>query len=138
MTRFNILLSEGIDMVLNAIENTLGGEVFVPKIPSYKITDVAEAIGPACEQKVVGIRPGEKLHEQMITKSDAPMTVAIGDLFAILPNSYNYTIDEYISQTGAKRVPSGFDYSSDQNDEWLTVDDIRKLIKKHMDPSFSV
>ncbi len=138
MTRFNILLSEGVDMVLHAIESTLGGEIYVPKIPSYRITDVAEAIGPDCEHSIVGIRPGEKLHEQMITESDSPMTVDVGSFYAIVPSSYNFSVDEYIEKVGAKKVPAGFDYSSDQNDDWLSVDQIRSLIKQHLDPSFSV
>ena len=85
MTRFNISLSEGVEMVFWALENALGGEVFVPKIPSYRIVDVAEAIGPNCEKITVGIRPGEKLHEEMITSSDSYSTIDLGKYYAILP-----------------------------------------------------
>ncbi len=138
MTRFNITLDEGVQMVLGVIDRSVGGEIFVPKIPSYKITDVATAIGPDCEHRTVGVRPGEKIHEEMITVSDAPMTVDLGDQFAILPNSYNYTIDNYIERFDARRVPRGFSYNSGINDEWLSVDEIRDLIKQHVDPTFSV
>jgi len=86
MTRFNISLQEGVQMVLWSLENTLGGELFVPKIPSYRITDVAEAIGPSCEKPVVGIRPGEKIHEEMITSSDSFTTIDLGAYYAILPS----------------------------------------------------
>ena len=85
MTRFNITLSEGVRMVKWALKNALGGEVFVPKIPSYRIMDVAEAIGPNCEKEFVGIRPGEKLHEEMITSSDSVSTIDLGRYYAILP-----------------------------------------------------
>ncbi len=138
MTRFNISLDEGVDLVLYAIVNAWGGEIFVPKIPSYKITDVATAIGPDCEQKIVGIRPGEKIHEEMITESDSFSTVDLGEYFAILPQTHWYTIEEYEKKAGAKRVPFGFKYNSGTNPEWLTIEEIRDLIVKHVDPEFKV
>lgn len=139
MTRFNILLSEGVEMVLAAISVGLGGEIFVPKIPSYRIMDLALAIGPYCDYPTVGIRPGEKIHEEMITDSDAITTVDLGDYFAILPSSAHIdTITEYMQKTNAKAVPEGFNYSSVKNEQWLSVEDIRQLITEHVDPSFSV
>ncbi len=136
MTRFNISLKEGVELVLTALDKSWGGEIFVPKIPSYKITDVATAIGPDCLQKNVGIRPGEKLHEEMITESDSYSTVDIGKYFAILPQSMTYTKEEYIEKTNAKAVEPGFKYNSGTNQDWLSVDEIRKLISEHIDADF--
>ena len=141
MTRFNITLDEGVNMVLYAIENAWGGEIFVPKIPSYRITDVAKAVGPDCEHKVVGIRPGEKLHEEMITSSDSPNTLDCGKYYVIAPNVSNYSTwnrEEYIKAFKAKYVAPGFQYNSGENTEWLTVDEIRSQIKTHVDPHFGV
>ena len=137
MTRFNITLQDGVDLVINAFKDTLGGEIFVPKIPSYRITDVAEAIAPECKQEIIGIRPGEKLHEEMITESDSPNTVDFGDYFAILSASGTVDIQEYCTRTGAKPVATGMRYSSGTNDTFLTVDEIRTLISKHLDSNFS-
>lgn len=128
MTRFNISLQEGVEMVLWALQNAWGGEVLVPKIPSYRITDVAEAIAPECKQEIIGIRPGEKIHEEMITPSDSTHTVDLGDYYAILPMGGHYTIDEYCSKFGAQRVPEGFCYNSGSNPDFLTVDALRALI----------
>jgi UDP-N-acetylglucosamine 4,6-dehydratase/5-epimerase len=136
MTRFNISLTEGVDMVLLALEKAWGGEIFVPKIPSYKITDVATAIGPGCRQEVVGIRTGEKVHEEMITEADSFSTVDHGTYYAILPQVPAWSKEEYFKATGCKEVPRGFKYSSGTNKEWLTVEQIRDLIKEHVDPSF--
>lgn len=133
MTRFNISLDEGVAMVLWALEHAEGGEIFVPKIPSYRITDVAQAIGPSCEQRIVGIRPGEKLHEEMITASDSPSTVDLGAYYAILPTSGRYTMDEYCARHGAAPVATGFYYSSDINPDFLSVDQLRTLIREHVD-----
>lgn len=138
MTRFNISLQGGVDLVLYALENAWGGEIFVPKIPSYKITDVAEAIGPDCRKEIVGIRPGEKVHEEMITTSDSFTTYDLGKYYAILPQVTKFKLQEYIRHFNAKIVPVGFNYNSGQNTEWVSVDDIRKLIKEHVDYSFSV
>jgi UDP-N-acetylglucosamine 4,6-dehydratase/5-epimerase len=138
MTRFNISLQEGVDMVLWALENALGGEIFVPKIPSYRITDVAKAIGPECEHPVVGVRPGEKIHEEMITASDSFNTVDLGQYFAILPQSGEITKPEYCQLKTSIPVSPGFAYNSGSNPEFLTVEQIRQLIREHIDPSFAV
>lgn len=137
MTRFNITLQEGVDMVFWAIEHALGGEIFVPKIPSYRITDVAEAIGPGCRQEVVGIRPGEKIHEEMITESDSPVTVNLGTYYAILPVGGRACIEQYDKHMPFKRVEPGFAYHSGRNSDFLSVDQIRALILKYVDPSFT-
>ena len=128
MTRFNISLQDGVEMVLWAIEHSWGGEILVPKIPSYRIGDVAEAIAPECRQEVVGIRPGEKIHEEMITVSDSLNTVDLGRYFAVLPTTGNYTIKDYCSQTGAQLVAPGFSYDSGSNPDFLTVAQLRELI----------
>jgi len=138
MTRFNISLAEGVEMVLHALETAWGGELFVPKIPSYKITDVAEAIAPDCEQKVVGIRPGEKIHEEMITASDSFSTYDLGKYYAILPQSPVWNLEEYIKHFNATKVNEGFCYNSGTNTEWLTVEKLRELIVKHIDSKFEV
>jgi UDP-N-acetylglucosamine 4,6-dehydratase (inverting) len=131
MTRFNISLQEGVDMVLWSLENSWGGEVLVPKIPSYRITDVAEAIGPDCRHEIVGIRPGEKIHEEMITASDSFNTVDLGRYFAILPMGGRYggyTLDDYCARTGATPVAPGFAYNSGSNPDFLSVSQLRELI----------
>ncbi|MDB9907231.1 UDP-N-acetylglucosamine 4,6-dehydratase (inverting) [Gammaproteobacteria bacterium] len=139
MTRFNISLQAGVDMVMYALKNHLGGEIFVPKIPSYRILDMAKAIGPACEMNVVGIRPGEKLHEEMITDTDSLNTIDLGKFFAILPSvSFTYCEDDYISHHKAEKVPFGFKYNSGTNTEWETIDTLRQLIVDHVDPGFEV
>jgi UDP-N-acetylglucosamine 4,6-dehydratase len=138
MTRFNISLQEGVDMVLWSIEHAWGGEVLVPKIPSYRITDVAEAIGPECARPVIGVRPGEKIHEEMITASDSFNTVDIGKYYAILPMGGRYTVQEYCDKMDGKPVPPGFSYDSGSNEEFLSVDELRALIKTHVDPTHSV
>lgn len=138
MTRFNISLQEGVDMVLWSLENAWGGEILVPKIPSYRITDVAEAIGPECQRPVVGVRPGEKIHEEMITASDSLNTVDIGKYYAILPMSGQYTMQDYCDKMGGTRVPAGFSYDSGRNDDFLSVDQMRALIQQYVDPSHRV
>jgi FlaA1/EpsC-like NDP-sugar epimerase len=141
MTRFNISLQEGVDMVLWALENALGGEILVPKIPSYRITDVAEAIAPECRREIVGIRPGEKVHEEMITISDGYNTVDLDRYYAILPangdaGAHASVVDEYRIQRRAKTVPPGFFYNSGTNAHFLTVEEIRNLIRTHVQPDF--
>jgi UDP-N-acetylglucosamine 4,6-dehydratase len=136
MTRFNISLQEGADMVLHAMETAWGGEIFVPKIPSYKITDVATAVGAECEQKIIGIRPGEKIHEEMITSSDSFTTYDLGKYYAILPQVTNWNLEEYIKHFNAKPVPIGFHYTSGKNTEWVGVEELRKLIVEHIDSTF--
>ncbi|BDS14375.1 UDP-N-acetylglucosamine 4,6-dehydratase (inverting) [Aureispira anguillae] len=138
MTRFNISLIEGVEMVIDAINNAWGGEIFVPKIPSYRITDVATAIAPNAEQKVVGIRPGEKIHEEMITSADSYTTVDLGKYYAILPQVPIWNKEDYMKHFNAKDVEPGFKYNSGTNSEWLTVEEIRNLITEHVDPDFSV
>ncbi len=138
MTRFNISLEEGVDLVLYAIENAMGGEVFVPKIPSYRITDVATAVGPNCKQEIVGIRPGEKIHEEMITETDSLNTVELDKYYVILPSHPAWKLDDFISKFKAKPVPEGFRYNSGENTEWMTVEQIREQIKSHVDPTFTV
>ena len=137
MTRFNISLQGGVNMVMHALEHAWGGELFVPKIPSYRITDVAEAIGPECEKPVVGIRPGEKIHEEMITTSDSYNTYDIGKYYVILPQNPRFSQDEFILHFGAKPVEQGFSYNSGENTEWETVESLRKLIREHVDPGFN-
>lgn len=132
MTRFNITLQEGVDMVLWAIEEAMGGEIFVPKIPSYRIGDVAQAIAPECETPVVGIRPGEKLHEEMITSSDSANTIDLGHYYAILPSAGEISADDYASQRGGTRVAPGFSYNSGTNEDFLSVDQLRDLIAQHV------
>ncbi len=139
MTRFNISLQAGVDLVMYAIGHHLGGEIFVPKIPSYHITDVATAIAPTLLQVEVGIRPGEKLHEEMITVTDALNTIDLGQYYAILPSvSFKHQREEYLKHYQAIPVPQGFHYSSDQNEEWETVETLRAKIKQYVDPNFEV
>jgi UDP-N-acetylglucosamine 4,6-dehydratase/5-epimerase len=128
MTRFNISLEEGVDIVLHAIEHAHGGEILVPKIPSYRITDLAHAIGPQCEHRIVGIRAGEKIHEEMITASDSFNTVDLGKHYAILPMGESSTSKHYLGQLGAPRVARGFCYNSGDNPHFLTVEQLRSLI----------
>ena len=128
MTRFNISLQEGVDMVLWALENALGGEIFVPKIPSYRVVDVARAIGPECELSVVGIRPGEKIHEEMITGSDSFNTVDLGRYFAILPSAGNHSVEQYCALTGGRPVAPGYAYDSGSNPDFLSIEQLRQLI----------
>ncbi len=136
MTRFNISLEDGVEMVLWALEHALGGEILVPKIPSYRIGDVAKAVAPNCKHEIVGIRPGEKLHEEMITSSDSPNTLDLGNYYAILGAGLQNSIDKYLHQLNAKTVTKGFAYDSGTNPEFLTVEQIRSLIKTHIDPNF--
>ncbi len=136
MTRFNITLEEGVELVLNALNKSVGGEIFVPKIPSYKITDVAKAINPSATLKIIGIRPGEKIHEEMISKSDADNTYDLGDHYVILPQGYQKVNNYYKKNSRAKKVARGFNYDSGKNTKFLTVKQIQKLIKKNIDKNF--
>lgn len=137
MTRFNISLQGGVDMVMHALKHAWGGELFVPKIPSYKITDVAEAIGPHCDKPIVGIRPGEKIHEEMITASDSYNTWDLGKYYVILPQNPRFDLDDFKRTFHAEKVTEGFNYNSGQNSDWETVDSLRQLIQEHVDPNFS-
>ncbi len=128
MTRFNITLKEGVNMVLFALENAWGGEIFVPKIPSYNILDLAKAIDSNCEVKIIGIRPGEKIHEEMISSSDSYNTYDIGQYFVILPTMSKWKIEDFIDKFKAIKVPPGFNYNSKENDKFLTVQELNSLI----------
>ncbi|TYO98367.1 UDP-N-acetylglucosamine 4,6-dehydratase (inverting) [Geothermobacter ehrlichii] len=138
MTRFNITLQEGVELVLKALDIMWGGEIFVPKIPSYRIMDIAEAIAPGCKTEIVGIRPGEKLHEEMVTATDAINTVEFDDYFVILPSIRFWCPDEFMSNNGGRPCPQGFSYNSGSNTDWLSVEQIRSLITEHVDSEFSI
>lgn len=138
MTRFNISLDGGVDMVFHALENAWGGEIFVPKIHSYKIKDLAVAVAPDIEHKIIGIRPGEKIHEEMITSSDSFNSYDMGKYYVILPTVPSWSLDEFKEKFNAKPVPSGFSYNSGNNEDWLGVNEIRNLIKEHIDANFTI
>lgn len=138
MTRFNILLDQGVDLVFYAIKNAMGGELYVPKIPSYRISDVAKALAPEAKIQIVGIRPGEKIHEEMITETDSLNTYDIGNYYVILPTTPVWKIHDFIKKYNAKPVKEGFRYNSGENTEWLNVDQIRELVLKHVDPNFRI
>ena len=131
MTRFNISLEDGVAMVLHAIENAWGGEIFVPKIPSYRITELAEAIAPECEHPVIGIRPGEKIHEEMITASDSFTTYDLGTYYAIIPQVPNWDLEKFKQHFNAEIVPRGFNYTSGDNEHFLKVSEMSELIETH-------
>jgi UDP-N-acetylglucosamine 4,6-dehydratase/5-epimerase len=135
MTRFNISLQGGVDMVMHALEHAWGGELFVPKIPSYKILDVAEAIAPEAKKEVVGIRPGEKVHEEMITVSDSFNTYDLGKYYVVLPSVPPFEMEDFMTTFNAKKVAQGFSYNSGDNTEWESVEGLRKLIQKHVYPN---
>jgi UDP-N-acetylglucosamine 4,6-dehydratase (inverting) len=136
MTRFNISLDEGVEMVLWALEKAKGSEIFVPKLPSYRISDLAKAIGPNCKQTIVGVRPGEKIHEEMITPSDSPYTLDLGPYYAILPIGGKNNLETYEKNGSTKLVEPGFSYNSGNNSDFLNVSEIRKLIRDHINPTF--
>ena len=137
MTRFNITLEEGVELVLYALGNAWGGEIFVPKIPSYRITDLAEAIAPGCRKEIVGIRPGEKLHEEMITPTDALHTIEFDRYFVILPSVKLWDVNGFMRTFRGRLCEEGFSYTSGSNTEWLSVEQIRELLRLHVDPTFS-
>jgi len=128
MTRFNIAIEDGVEMALWSVNNALGGEIMVPKIPSYRITDVATAVDASCEQRIVGIRPGEKIHEEMITESDSINTVDLGKYYAILPVGGEYTLQSYCETMKATPVETGFRYDSASNPDFLNVSQLKHLI----------
>lgn len=134
MTRFNISLEQGVEMVMWAIENALGGEIFVSKIPSYKIDVLARAIAPNAKLIETGIRPGEKLHEEMITSSDSYNTIEFDKYYAILSSDADK--DKYLKHYKAKLIEPGFQYNSGTNTEWETEESLRELIKKYVDKDF--
>lgn len=138
MTRFNILLYEGVELILHAMQNAWGGEIFVLKTPSYKITDIAKAIDPNCKIEIVGIRPGEKVHEEMITSSDSFFTYDLGKFFAIIPQVPSWKVEDFVKHFNAKKVEIGFQYNSGNNTDWVGAEELRTLIKEHVDPDFIV
>jgi FlaA1/EpsC-like NDP-sugar epimerase len=135
MTRFNITLQEGVDLVLLALERMWGGEIFVPKIPSYRITDVAMAIAPDLPTEIVGIRPGEKLHEEMITETDAYSTLEFDRYYVILPSMRLWDVEGFMHHFNGRRCPDGFKYNSGTNSEWLSVEQLRDLIEANSHPA---
>jgi UDP-N-acetylglucosamine 4,6-dehydratase len=130
MTRFMITLEEGVQLVWHALDDMLGGEIYVKKIPSMRITDIAEAVAPGAKHEIIGIRPGEKIHEQMIGPEDAPHAYEYEGHYKILPAIHNWSSDES-RISGGKRVPENFMYSSDNNTEWMSVEELRKWVEAH-------
>jgi len=135
MTRFNLTLNDSVKMVMFAIKNTQGSEILVPKIPSYKIMDLAKSIGPSSKIKFIGVRPGEKIHEEMITESDSDTTYDIGDYYIILPSKNGEILKKY-KKFNIKKVYSNFSYNSGDNKKFLTIQEIRKLIKNNISKDF--
>ncbi len=131
MTRFNITLQQGVELVLKALDIMWGGEIFVPKIPSYRITDVAQAVAPECQIKEIGIRPGEKLHEEMITETDAVGTVEFKDYFVILPSQKMFDVEDFVQTFNGRMCKEGFKYNSGTNDQWLTVEELKSLVVEY-------
>lgn len=139
MTRFNITLQEGVDFVLKCLEVMWGGELFVPKIPSYKILDVAKAVAPECKTEIVGIRPGEKIHEEMITETDSINTVEFEDYYVILPSTELWDVEKFRKESNDKEgkfCEIGFRYSSGNNTEWIKAEQLRELIKTNTAESY--
>jgi FlaA1/EpsC-like NDP-sugar epimerase len=136
MTRFNISLEEGVNLVIFALANAWGGEIFVPKIPSYRILDVATAIAPKTKPVIVGIRPGEKLHEEMITEMDSYQTFEFEKYYVLKPAVPTWSDHDYLEKFKGKAVEQGFRYSSGNNSRFLSVDEIRQQIREHVDPNF--
>ena len=135
MTRFNITLDQGVEFVCKCFERMLGGEIFVPKIPSFRVHDLAKAINDKKEIKIIGIRPGEKIHEEMITATDLVNTLEFGDYFLIFPQFKfgNWSQSKYLNHNkikSYKKVKSGFIYSSDRNEKFLNIPEIKSIIKK--------
>ena len=127
MTRFWITLEQGVQFVLDSLGRMRGGEIFVPKIPSMRITDLARAIAPACKTRVVGIRPGEKLHEVLVSEDDARHTVEYDNYYAILPVAHSWDAKEYMAENGGQLCQDGFRYSSDKNPQWLDIGELRTM-----------
>ena len=133
MTRFSISLQRGVDFVLENLDRMHGGELFVPKIPSYKILDVAAAAAPGVEVELTGIRPGEKLHEMMISDDDARRTLEFDDYFIIQPDFGWWSKEEHLLKSGGKPCEDGFSYKSDTNTDWLSINDLKKIVKEFID-----
>lgn len=138
MTRFNISLDGGVDMVFHALATAWGGEIFVPKIPSYKITEVAKAIAPNIEHRIIGIRPGEKIHEEMITSSDSYNTYDLGKYYTIIPTVPNWDLEAFKQEFNAKKVEQGFSYNSGNNTDWVNTKELREFIVEHVDSTFKI
>lgn len=138
MTRFNISLRQGVDLVFFALTHMWGGEIFVPKIPSFRILDLAEAICPDCRREFIGIRPGEKLHEEMITATDAMSTLDCGEYYVILPSLPLWDVDAFMRCFNAAYCPEGFAYNSGTNTSWLNVEELRDQMRRHVDSDFAV
>ncbi len=134
MTRFNITLEEGVQLVLKALDIMWGGEIFVPKIPSYRIMDVAKAVDSGCRIEIVGIRPGEKLHEEMITTTDAINTIEFRDYFVILPSMPLWNTEQFMKDFDGRRCSDGFAYNSGTNTDWLGIEQLQELIYTHLNP----
>ena len=135
MTRCNITLQDGVNFVLECLNKRWGGELFVPKIPSFRIIDIANAIAPDCKNKIVGIRPGEKLHEEMITETDALNCVEFDKYFVILPSTILWDVDKFRKESNSsigKMCKFGFSYNSGANKDFLSVKDLQNLIKNHL------
>ena len=130
MTRFNTTLNEATSMVLDIIKNSTGGEIFVPKLKSFKVLDLAKAINEKNKIKIIGIRPGEKLHEQMITFSDSYNTVELKDYYVILPNGNDKLRKKFFKKNKYKMVKNNFEYSSEKNGKYLSISELKILIKK--------
>ena len=136
MTRFNITLKESVEMVKNFLSISKGGEMFVPKIPSYRIIDLAEAVGPSCKKEIIGLRPGEKINEEMITISDSHRTFDIGKYYLILPSEKDLYYEKYNQYRDCKKVGHNFSYNSGANTEFISVNKLRELIKINIDKNF--
>jgi UDP-N-acetylglucosamine 4,6-dehydratase/5-epimerase len=135
MTRFSITLQQGVDFVLECLGRMWGGELFVPKIPSYRILDVARAVAPEAKIEIIGIRPGEKLHEEMITATDAIETVEFEDYFVIPPSMRQWDVEQFRQESNGapgRKCEFGFSYNSGTNERFLTVDELRDLIARHL------
>ena len=129
MTRFMISLDSAVDLVLHAFKDMVGGEIYVKKIPSMKVVDIAKAICPNCKIKIIGIRPGEKIHEKMISSSDSVNTFEFKDHYKILPSMYNWSVPQKVRV--GKKVKKNFEYASNTNTQWMEVSELRNWIKKN-------
>jgi FlaA1/EpsC-like NDP-sugar epimerase len=136
MTRFSISLEASVALALRALSNSMGGELFVPKIPSYRLADLAEAVAPDIQLRQTGLRPGDKMHEAMITSSDAHRTLELDDLYVQLPSIPSKPLEDYQAFHGGRWAPEGFAYESDSNPDRLSVDDLRAEIRRHIDADF--
>jgi UDP-N-acetylglucosamine 4,6-dehydratase len=132
MTRFSITMREGTDLIMHALTQGWGGDIICPVSPSYKVADMAMAIAPEAEHRIIGARPGEKKHEAMYSLVEAPVTVRHGRHVVICPVNGRWTAPEYCASTGATPVDPSLEYSSGTNDDWLTVEQIRELVEREL------